>query len=212
MSNRHRDPDLTGRPAHGRRPQDRGLSFLTGPRHPDFGPDEISLAMEVASWAGIALDDADAPAREREVAEVLQRAVLPDRLVESPGLTLDAEYRPGQVGTYAGGDWYDAIDLGDGRIFFSVGDVMGKGPSAAALMGQVRSALRAYAVVLGDPAAAVESLDRLLDTLGEDRLITALAGVIDPSTGEVSMANAGHPPPLLVRRAGPVERSPAGAR
>ena len=186
------------------------MSFLTGPRHPDFGPDEISLAMEVASRAGIALDNAQRYQREREVAEVLQRAVLPDRLVESPGLTLDAEYRPGQVGTYAGGDWYDAIDLGDGRIFFSVGDVMGKGPSAAALMGQVRSALRAYAVVLGDPAAAVESLDRLLDTLGEDRLITALAGVIDPSTGEVSMANAGHPPPLLVRRAGPVEEVAGG--
>ena len=138
---------------------------------------------------------------------MLQRAVLPDRLVELPGLILDAEYRPGQVGTYAGGDWYDAIDLGDGRIFFSVGDVMGKGPSAAALMGQVRSALRAYAVTLGDPAAAVESLDRLLDTLGEERLITALAGVIDPATGEVSMADAGHPPPLLVRREGPVEGS-----
>ena len=144
---------------------------------------------------------------------MLQRAILPDRLVESPGLILDAEYRPGQVGTYAGGDCDDAIDLGDGRIFFSVGDVMGKGPSAAALMGQVRSALPH---LRGDPRRSGRrrrSLDRLLDTLGEERLITALAGVIDPATGEVSMANAGHPPPLLVRPGrGRWKRSPADAR
>lgn len=186
------------------------MSFIAGPEHPGFGPDEVSLAMEVAARAGTALDNAQQFQREREVAEVLQRAVLPQRLVEVSGLYLDAEYRPGQVGTYAGGDWYDAIALDDGRIFFSVGDVMGNGPQAAALMGQVRSALRAYAVVAGDPGAAIESVDRLLDILGEDRLITVLAGVIDPATGQVSMANAGHPPPLLVDRAGAVEEIEGG--
>ena len=136
--------------------------------------------------------------REHVVADVLQRAVLPDSLPEVEGLLLDAEYRAGVAGTYAGGDWYDVFELNSDLVFFSVGDVMGKGAPAAALMGQVRSAIRAYAVSGLSPTEVLSSLDRLFDTLIEDRVVTAVVGTITPSTGRVVLSNAGHPPPLVV--------------
>ncbi len=136
------------------------------------------------------------------MAEVLQRAVLPDSLPAVDGLRLDAEYRAGVAGSYAGGDWYDVFELARDCIFFSVGDVMGKGAPAAALMGQVRSAIRAYAVSGQSPTEVLSSLDHLFDTLVEDRVVTAVVGTINPSTGRVVLSNAGHPPPLVVRSDG----------
>ena len=121
------------------------MTFVDGPDRV-FEADDVSLATEVASRAGVALSNATRFQREHVVAEVLQRAVLPDSLPIVDALALDAEYRAGVAGTYAGGDWYDVFELDDDTVFFSVGDVMGKGASAAALMGQVRSAIRAYAV------------------------------------------------------------------
>ena len=114
----------------------------------------------------------------------------------------DAEYRAGAAGTYAGGDWYDLFRLDDDHIFFSVGDVMGKGAPAAALMGQVRSALRAYAVTGQSPSEVLSSLDHLFDTLAEDRVVTVVVGLLNPKTGAVRLTNAGHPPPLVVRADG----------
>ena len=106
------------------------------------------------------------------------------------------------AGTYAGGDWYDVFELSDDLVFFSVGDVMGKGAPAAALMGQVRSAIRAYAVYGLSPTEVLSSLDRLFDTLVEDRVVTTVVGTITPSTGRIVLSNAGHPPPLVVRADG----------
>ena len=187
------------------------MTFIDGPGRL-FEADDVSLATEVASRAGVALSNATRFQREHIVAEVLQRAVLPDSLPEVEGLALDAEYRAGVAGTYAGGDWYDVFALGDDVIFFSVGDVMGKGAAAAALMGQLRSAIRAYAVAGQSPAEVLSSLDGLFDALIEDRVATAVVGTISPSTGRVVLSNAGHPPPLVVRADGsadfcPVQRS-----
>ena len=177
------------------------MTFVDGPGRL-FEADDVSLATEVASRAGVALSNATRFQREHVVADVLQRAVLPDSLPEVRGLLLDAEYRAGVAGTYAGGDWYDVFELGDDEVFFSVGDVMGKGAPAAALMGQVRSAIRAYAVSGLSPTEVLSSLDRLFDTLIEDRVVTAVVGTITPSTGRVVLSNAGHPPPLVVRADG----------
>ena len=177
------------------------MTFVDGPGRL-FEADDVSLATEVASRAGVALSNATRFQREHVVADVLQRAVLPDSLPEVEGLLLDAEYRAGVAGTYAGGDWYDVFELGDDSVFFSVGDVMGKGAPAAALMGQVRSAIRAYAVSGLSPTEVLSSLDRLFDTLIEDRVVTAVVGTITPSTGRVVLSNAGHPPPLVVRADG----------
>ena len=187
------------------------MTFIDGPSRV-FEPDDVSLATEVASRAGVALSNATRFQREHVVAEVLQRAVLPDSLPAVEGLLLDAEYRAGVAGTYAGGDWYDVFELGGDSVFFSVGDVMGKGAAAAALMGQIRSAIRAYAVSGLSPTEVLSSLDTLFDVLIEDRVATAVVGTMTPSTGRVVLSNAGHPPPLVVRADGsatfcPMQRS-----
>ena len=187
------------------------MTFVDGPGRL-FEADDVSLATEVASRAGVALSNATRFQREHVVADVLQRAVLPDSLPDVTGLLLDAEYRAGVAGTYAGGDWYDVFELSDDCVFFSVGDVMGKGAPAAALMGQVRSAIRAYAVSGLSPTEVLSSLDRLFNALIEDRVVTAVVGTISPSTGRVVLSNAGHPPPLVVRADGsstfcPMQRS-----
>ena len=177
------------------------MTFVDRPGR-DFEVDDVSLATEVASRTGVALSNATRFQREHVVAEVLQRAVLPDSLPEVDRLHFDAEYQAGVAGTYAGGDWYDVFELGDDTVFFSVGDVMGKGAPAAALMGQVRSAIRAYAVAGLSPTQVLSGLDRLFDALIEDRVVTAVVGTVEPSTGRVLLANAGHPPPIVVRTDG----------
>src|SRR6202044_1882910 len=177
------------------------MTFFDGPGR-RFEPDDISLASEVASRTGVALSNATRFQREHVVAEVLQRAVLPDFLPTVRGLRFDAEYRAGAAGTYVGGDWYDVFRLDDESVIFSVGDVMGKGAPAAALMGQVRSAIRAYAVAGQSPSEILTSLDHLFDNLIEERVVTAIVGTINPSTGKVVLCNAGHPPPLIVRADG----------
>ncbi|MGH9303473.1 MAG: ATP-binding SpoIIE family protein phosphatase, partial [Acidimicrobiales bacterium] len=163
-----------------------------------FDADDVSLACELAARAGLALDNANRYQEEHRVAEVLQRAVLPDSLPRLGGFTLDAEYRPGAAGSFAGGDWYDALVLGDGRLLLSVGDVMGKGPTAAALMGQVRSAIRSYGVEDHRPSRILERLDRLFQLVGEERLVSVVVAVLDPAIGSVELSNAGHPPALMV--------------
>lgn len=180
------------------------MTFMGGRDRAGFGPDEINLAVEVAARAGLALDNARRYAHEHDVAETLQRAVLPRRLATLDGLLLSAEYRPGVAGTSAGGDWYDTVSLADGRVYFSVGDVMGKGTAAAALMGQVRAAMRAYIALDASPAGVLDRMDALFDTLDEHRLVTAVVGTVEPATGDVRLASAGHPAPVVVDRRGGV--------
>ena len=177
------------------------MTFFDGPGR-RFEPDDISLATEVASRTGVALSNATRFQREHVVAEVLQRAVLPDFLPDRRRAHLDAEYRAGAAGTYVGGDWYDVFQLDDEHVVFSVGDVMGKGAPAAALMGQVRSAIRAYAVAGQSPSEVLSSLDRLFDVLVEDRVVTVVVGTINPVDRAGAPANAGHPSPLIVRADG----------
>ncbi len=177
------------------------MTFVDG-AHRRFQPEDVALATEVASRAGLALSNATRFQRERVVAEVLQRAVLPDSLPLVEGMHFDAEYQAGAAGTYVGGDWYDVFELDEEHVFFSVGDVMGKGASAAALMGQVRSALRAYAVDGQNPSEALSSLDHLFSVLSENRVVTVVVGLVNPKTGVVRLTNAGHPPPLMVRADG----------
>ena len=150
----------------------------------------------MASRTGVALSNATRFQREHVVAEVLQRAVLPDFLPTVGGVHFDAEYRAGAAGTYVGGDWYDVFQLDEEQVIFSVGDVMGKGAPAAALMGQVRSAIRAYAVTGQSPTEVLSSLDLLFDALVEDRVVTVVVGTINPKLGAVQLANAGHPLPV----------------
>ena len=135
----------------------------------------------------------------------------PTRCPSSRGSCSTPNTAAGVAGTYAGGDWYDVFELGEDAVFFSVGDVMGKGAAAAALMGQVRSAIRAYAVSGLSPTEVLSSLDGFFDALIEDRVVTAVVGTITLSTGRVVLSNAGHPPPLVVRADGTATFCPCSA-
>lgn len=137
--------------------------------------------------------------RSREqiaVAESLQRSVVPDIQTAIAGLEIASTYLPATE-YQLGGDWWDAVALPDGRTAFVVGDVAGHGVSAVAAMTQVRTALRAYLFDGAGPAACLDALDRLMDRLMGDQLASAIVVVVDPATGELEIANAGHPTPLL---------------
>jgi serine phosphatase RsbU (regulator of sigma subunit) len=138
--------------------------------------------------------------RERHVAETLQRTLLPDALPELAGIDSCARYEPGGEGSLVGGDWYDVFDAGDGRVAIAVGDVAGRGLPAATVMGQLRAALRAYAIEDPSPAAVLARMDELVDRLGGSA--TLAYGLLDPRDGRLLQGLAGHPPPLLVAPGG----------
>jgi integral membrane sensor domain MASE1/anti-sigma regulatory factor (Ser/Thr protein kinase) len=140
--------------------------------------------------------------REHRIAETLQRGLLPDRLPEVPGIGLAARYVPAGAEMAVGGDWYDVVELPSGHIGLAIGDVAGHGPRAASTMGQLRMALRAYALEEPSPAEVVRRLDRLVSRLLMSEIVTLVYLVLDLDSGMVQFANAGHPPPLLVRPGG----------
>jgi PAS domain S-box-containing protein len=139
---------------------------------------------------------------EHTIAETLQRSLLPERLPQIEGLGLVPRYLPAGHGAAIGGDWYDALERPDGRVALIVGDVVGHGLRAAATMGQLRNAFRAYGLIESSPAEVMARVNRLV-TSGEDAMATVLYLVLDRETGEVTFSAAGHPPPLLLAPDGP---------
>ncbi len=144
-----------------------------------------------------ALDRAGRYETERGIAETMQRSVLPERLPTVSGVTLAARYLPGTVGVDVGGDWYDIIQLEDGSIGLVVGDVVGKGVQAAAMMGQLRNALRAFAFEYDDPHTVVSRLDKLVEGMMDSAFATLVYLVVDPRQRRAQYVVAGHPPPLI---------------
>jgi PAS domain-containing protein len=136
--------------------------------------------------------------REHRIAETLQRGLLPDRLPEVPGMALAARYVPAGADMAVGGDWCDVVELPSGHIGLAIGDVAGHGPRAASTMGQLRMALRAYALEEPSPAEVVSRLDRLVSRLLVSEIVTLVYLVLNLDSGMVQYANAGHPPPLVV--------------
>src|SRR6266480_1981320 len=176
--------------------------------------DEERVFLEaLAGQCALAVERASLFEREHTTAETLQRSLLPDRLPSVPGIVLEARYLPVTSNMEIGGDWYDAFMLADGRLAIAVGDVMGKGVTAAAGMGRVRNALRALALTDPRPAAVLTGLDRLFAATELDEQVTTLTYVvIDPVTGEGVGGNAGHLPPLLLSPGYPpqLDTTPAG--
>ncbi|MEU4544934.1 SpoIIE family protein phosphatase [Nonomuraea dietziae] len=153
----------------------------------------------LAGQCALAVERATLFEREHKTAETLQRSLLPDRLPVVKGLELAQRFRSGSRHVQVGGDWYDAFVLQDGRVAAVVGDVMGKGVKAAAGMGRIRNAMRALALTNPPPAAVLGGLDRVFDATEEEEQVTTLAYmVVEPGTGEGTLALAGHPPPVLV--------------
>jgi serine phosphatase RsbU (regulator of sigma subunit) len=143
-------------------------------------------------------------AEQQAIALRLQRSLLPD--VPTPAsLQVHASYAPAQGSMAVGGDWYDVVELGDGRVALSVGDVAGHGLTAAAVMGQLRSAVRTLALGRTEPADALQQLDRFAGRLDGRPLATVVFAILDPATGLLRYAVAGHPPPLVLRAGGRTE-------
>ena len=164
--------------------------------HPvDDQPDQIILA-------GLGSAVADAVSRaiqydsDHDLVTSVQRSLLPETLLESPGVCLGARYLPAETRYGIGGDWYDAVPLSGGRILLIVGDVAGHGLKAAITMGQMRSAARALAPTHG-PAALLDALDNFADSTLKEAFATAAVVVIDPARRTLQYCLAGHPSPLL---------------
>jgi anti-anti-sigma factor len=160
-------------------------------------PIERPTLLALAEQCAQALDRARLYRAEHQVAETLQRSLLPQRLPQLPRLALDARYLPGAEGVQAGGDWYDVIELDEHRVAIAVGDVVGQGAAAASVMGQLRSALATALLQGHGPASALELLDRFSMRVPGARASTAACVTLDWSSGLVCWARAGHPPPLL---------------
>ena len=176
-----------------------GAIFACSRTARNFRESDAALLALCAERAAIAVERARSYDRERGLVELLQRHLLPDQLPGIDGIELAARYRPSERIARVGGDWYDAMLLPHGGVGLAIGDVVGHGVGAAALMSELRSALRAY--VLADPispATALESLNALASQTHKEMVATLLYMVIDPDSGQARFASAGHPPPLLI--------------
>jgi serine phosphatase RsbU (regulator of sigma subunit)/anti-sigma regulatory factor (Ser/Thr protein kinase) len=135
---------------------------------------------------------------QRGVAETLQKSLMPDRLPALPGTQLAARYLPSGTGVDVGGDWYDVIALPGGDVGLVMGDVVGHDLRAAAVMGQIRNALRAYALEGMSPAAVMERLNDFVRQVDPDEMATCVYAVFSPDVSTLLVSNAGHYPPLLI--------------
>ncbi len=177
-----------------------GLYLFYGDGNRAFDERDVSVFEDVGRRASIAIENARSFDRERRIAETLQRAALPLALAGLPGLQLDAIFQPGSEEAEIGGDWYDSVLLRDGSLLVDIGDVMGRGIGAAAIMARVRQIIAVAALYEGDPSAILDAADHIVRQGFPDLLITAFCAIVNPERTLVRYANAGHRPPLLRRR------------
>ncbi|GLU49518.1 PP2C family protein-serine/threonine phosphatase [Nocardiopsis ansamitocini] len=172
-----------------------GVLTLTAPGD-TVTPDEAVMLVELSRRAAISADNALRYERERDIAETLQRAMLTD-LPARADLRLAARYLPATSGMNVGGDWYDVFLQPDDSLIGVIGDVTGHGIQAAVMMGQLRNALRAYAIEGHGPGGLLTRLHNLLRHLEPDLFASAIIARIQPGNPTVSWSSAGHLPPLL---------------
>ncbi|MCI2237816.1 SpoIIE family protein phosphatase, partial [Paenibacillus sp. TRM 82003] len=196
------------------RARGRLLGMMSLFRSAEDGPlsaDDLATAVQVADRAGLALDNASLYARQQHVAEGLQRSLL-SAPVEPDHLEVRVRYRPAARAVQVGGDWYDSFLQPDGDTVLVIGDVMGHDVDAAAAMSQVRNLLRGIAYSSGgSPAAVLATLDAAMRGLAVATTATAVVARLEQTADErargvtrLRWSNAGHPPPVLLRRDGTV--------
>ena len=167
-----------------------------------FSDEDVAVMGEALKSVADLLEDVVQLETQRETAGALQAAALPKTLPVSPRLHLAAGYRPASEGTQVGGDWYDAFELQSGHIALVVGDAAGHGLQAAALMTQIRNALRAHLFESLGPSESIAKLSSFVATQEPDAFATIICVEFDPLTGQGVWASAGHPAPILLSRDG----------
>jgi PAS domain S-box-containing protein len=173
-----------------------------------LGTEDRTLLALLAGTLAHALRRAHRDDRQRAVALALQRSILgPAQLPDG----FAVRYEPANPPLEVGGDWYDVVALAGDRIGIVVGDCVGRGLAAAAVMGQLRSACRALLLEANSPAHTLTALDRFADRLPGALCTTVFCGVLDPAAGTLTYSSAGHPPATLVHRDGTAEFLDAGA-
>ncbi|MEV0601276.1 SpoIIE family protein phosphatase [Streptomyces sp. NPDC050315] len=200
-------------PLRGRRRVIGAAVFLRRPDRPAFEPDDLLVAAQLATHTALGVDKAVLYGREAYIADALQRTMLPDSLPQPTGVRLASRYLPAAETARVGGDWYDAIPLPGSRVALVVGDVMGHSMTSAAIMGQLRTTAQTLAGLDLPPQEVLHHLDEQAQRLGSDRMATCLYAVYDPVAHRIIVANAGHPPPVMLHRGGRAEvlRVPPGA-
>jgi signal transduction histidine kinase/serine phosphatase RsbU (regulator of sigma subunit)/FixJ family two-component response regulator len=169
-----------------------------------FEVEDQAILIQLAQLAAGRIESLRTLEREQQVAATLQNSLLPDRLPEVDGVLLASRYVAISNEAVIGGDWYDAFALADGSLALAIGDVVGHGVRAAATMGQLRNALRAFLFQGHGPAHALGLLNRLVANLGTEAFATAVVAIFDPGTRTLRHASAGHPPLLVVAAGGEV--------
>ncbi|MDF6019068.1 ATP-binding SpoIIE family protein phosphatase [Streptomyces sp. JH34] len=200
-------------PLRGRRRVIGAAVFLRGPDRPPFEANDLLVAAQLATHTALGIDKAVLYGREAYIADELQRTMLPDSLPQPTGVRLASRYLPAAETARVGGDWYDAIPLPGSRVALVVGDVMGHSMTSAAIMGQLRTTAQTLAGLDLPPQEVLHHLDEQAQRLGSDRMATCLYAVYDPVAHRITIANAGHPPPVLLHLGGRAEvlRVPPGA-
>ncbi|MFE4637575.1 SpoIIE family protein phosphatase [Streptomyces sp. NPDC056773] len=163
-----------------------------------FGSEDVTLAGELAARAALSIDNALLYHREHDTAVLLQRSMLPQHITPPPGIEVSHRYLPASDVNEIGGDWYDVLPLAGGKAALLIGDVMGHGIAAAAVMGRLSASVRALARLDLSPVRLLHQLEAVLGDLAEPMLATFLYVVCDPATGHCTVTRAGHPPPALV--------------
>ncbi|MFJ3878656.1 SpoIIE family protein phosphatase [Streptomyces sp. NPDC090077] len=200
-------------PLRGRRRVIGAAVFLRTPDRDAFEQNDLLVAAQLATHTALGIDKAVLYGREAYIADELQRTMLPDGLPQPTGVRLASRYLPAAETARVGGDWYDAIPLPGSRVALVVGDVMGHSMTSAAIMGQLRTTAQTLAQLDLPPAEVLHHLDEQAQRLGSDRMATCLYAVYDPVSHRITIANAGHPPPVLLHLGGRAEvlRVPPGA-
>jgi len=161
-----------------------------------------AFMLALAGQCAQALERAERYEAEHRVAVTLQRSLLPPDPPEIPGIDAAVRYMPAGEGLEAGGDWYDVIALPGRRVAVAVGDVVGRGVEAAAAMGQLESALRAFALQGEGPGTMIERLAGFAASVPNATMATVACALLDLADGGLRYSCAGHPPPLVVRADG----------
>ena len=173
-----------------------GSCILGFDRSRTFSTEERTVLTALAGLIAQALERARRYDNEAALARGLQEALLPHRLSAHPLVTTAGRYLPGTLGMDVGGDWYDVVEAGDG-LALVIGDVQGHGVQAAATMGQLRSAVRAFALTDRPPDEVMSGTNRLLIDLDPGQFASCVYVRLDPVTGVARAVRAGHPQPLL---------------